>query len=290
MTMLRKCLTAVGALAALAWVGAVRADEPASGAASVDVPAITLQGDSEADTELVRGWHGGHGGYHGGFHGGYRGGFHGGYHGGYHGHYHSYYRPFYNSYYSYYRPYYNYGYSNYGYSNYGYSNYGYSYYPSYCSYSMPYVSYGYPASYSYASYSPYYSPYSYYPINGNGVSPAQTMPLADQAYVLPPANQVQPNGNGAPNGKYQYDGGPNSPVPVPQQDAPVPQKGVAPQPLKGYPVSITGPVQNSGLTFPAYGDTAPTPAPKTAAPASNFAFPAYGEQSKGSGFATGGTK
>src|SRR5438876_10885049 len=98
MNMLRKCLATVATLAALAWVGVARADQPSPGASSVDAPTITLQGDGQADTDLVRGGHGGGhhgGGHHGGFH-------HGGFHHGFHHHHHGFHH---HNFYSYYRPY-----------------------------------------------------------------------------------------------------------------------------------------------------------------------------------------
>ncbi len=281
--MLRKCLATVGALTALAWAGAARADQPASVPASVDAPAITLQGDGQADTDLVRGggWHGGGGGHwHGGgghWHGGgghwHGGGWHGGgwgwgagWRGGWGG--------WYGGYGGWYRPYY--------------ASYGYAYpYYSYPVYSYPYYSY-YPCTYTYAPYA-----YAYYPVAGTADVVPNT-PLNQQQYYMPPADYPQgsaPAQYQGQNGKsYQYDGGPGDPVPMPQQ-VPQPQKGAAPQqPLPGYPVSITGSIQNSGFTFPAYGQQAPAPASKTTTPASNFAYPAYGAQAKTSNFATGGAK
>jgi len=290
MTMLRKCLAAVGALAALAWVGAARADEPTSGAASVDAPTITLQGDGQANTELVKGFHGGGfhgGGFHGGFHG-HHGGFHGHYHAGFYGHHHG---GWGGGYYAgYYRPWsYGYGYASYYpsyYSSYYYPSY---YYPNYC-YS-PYSYSYYPAAYSYVGYTPATVAVTY-AMNGTAANTVPTVPLNQQQYYMPPATSG-PATNGSasfpgPGGTPIYDGGPAHPVPLPQ-DVPAPQNGAAaPQAPKGYPVSITGPVQNSGYTFPAFGETSTAPAPKTATPAGGFAFPAYGEQSKNSNFATGG--
>jgi len=294
MTMLRKCLAAVGALAALAWIGAARADEPTSGAASVDAPTITLQGDGQADTELVKGFHGGGfhgggfhgGGFHGGYHGGYHGGFHGGYHVGHYGHHHGGWGGYYAGYY---RPWY-YGYSSYYYPSYSYASY---YAPSYCYtpyYSMPYAYSYYPAAYSYVGYTPATVAVTY-ATNGTAANTVPTVPLNQQYYMPPATSGPATNGSASfpgPGGTPIYDGGPANLVPMPQ-DVPTPQKGVAaPQAPKGYPVSITGPVQNSGHTFPAFGETSTTPAPKTATPAGNFAFPAYGEQSKTSNFASGG--
>jgi len=269
-------LATVATLAALAWIGVARADQPSPGASSVDAPTITLQGDGQADTDLVRGYHGGGyhgGGHHGGYHGhyggnrGYYGGYHNhGYYGGYKNYYGGYYRPYYANYY---RPYFA-GYSYY--SSPYYANY---YTPAYNNY---YPSYYYPPAYSYC-------------IGGTTQDyAAAPTPLNSQPY-MPPVTSAAPGQGpptaGLPGGTpkpYQYDGGPNSPVPMPQ-DTPEPQKGNGPLlPLKGYPVSITGSPQNSGYTFSAYGQpSAMTPATKT-----QFAFPAYGEKSKSSNFAVGG--
>jgi len=275
----------LAALALLAWAGLAQADQPKSVFDNgVDAPTITLQGDGDADTELVHGWRGGYGGgwrggyggYGGGWGVGYRGwgGGYGGYYGGYrgwggygggwgHGYYN---RPYVNLSFGYYPRYY----SSYHYRpwSYGYSSY---YSPSY--YGIGYSSY---------YYQPYYG--GYYCINGTeSDATVQATPLGQLPNVpsMPPADQQEQQ-------PFQYDGGPNSPVPLPS-DSTQPQKNnqPAPQaPLKGHLVSIPGSPQSSGFAFPAYGSEAQIPAAPAAPATSGFAFPAYGEQPQSSGFAT----
>jgi len=278
--MLRITLAALAALALSAGTGWAQTAQPKS-VFDVDAPTMTLGYDGQSDTELTRGYRGGYGGYRGGYdyrggygYGGYRGYGYGGYRGygyGYRGYYGGYYRPYYS--YGYYRPYYNYGY----YQPYYYS----SYYPSYY-YAQPY----------------YYGGNYYGCSNGSAdlvqAAPLNQLPSVPQ--VTPPNMPYAPgNGNGNGNGgNFNYDGGPNSPVPMPntnpqtpQYNPPAPQ--VNPQtpaiPTKGYLVSLPGSA-NSGYTYQAYGAQPTTP--RTTTPArTNFAFPAYGDTQKSSGFASG---
>jgi hypothetical protein len=286
--MLRITLAALAALALSAGTGRAQTAQPKS-VFDVDAPTMTLGFDGQSDTELARGFHGGYrggfGGYRGGYYGGYRG-YYGGYRGYYgygRGYYGGYYRPYYG--YGYYRPYYSYGYYR-PYYGYGYGGYGYGYgYPSYY-YAQPY----------------YYG--GYYGCSSNGSAdlvqavPLNQLPSIPQ--VTSPNMPYAPNGNGNGNsngngGNFNYDGGPNNPVPLPstnpqtpQYNPPAPQ--VNPQtpaiPTKGYLVSLPGSTSNSGYTYQAYGSQPTTP--RTTTPArTNFAFPAYGETQKSSSFASG---
>jgi hypothetical protein len=282
-------LAALAILASLAWIGLARADQPVPVPPGVDAPTITLQGDGSAkgETELVHGFHFGHGHY-----GGHYGHF-GGY-GGYGG----YYRPYYGGYggygySSYYKPYYYGGYSSYYYKPYYYGGYGYSspYYGGYSSYySSPYY-YG-----GYSYYSPYYS-YGYgYCISATAADLAvPAVPLGQSQSVAPvnpaPQGKATTPGQPVPQDKiFQYDG---DPVPVPQPKNGTPQKNTLPSPqlpVKGLLVSQPPQPQSSGYVFPAYGENTPAAPKTTTPPSAEFAFPAYGEQPSSSNFATGGKK
>jgi len=302
MTMLVRTLASLAGVAALfAGAQVARADDVIrlKANAGVNAPAVTLGYDGKSDTELARygyrggygGFRGGYGGYRGyghvGYYGGYRGGFYGGYrgyYGGYRGGYGGYYRPFYANYY---RPYYYGGYGGYGYASY-YSPYYYnSYYATPYYYSTPYYYDNYygcsnatnivttvntvtPSVYAYQQpYLPSVTPYGSTPqVYGGGYNngynglPQQGISgyNGNQLPVMPPVQQ--PN-----NGTYPYDGGPNAPVQLPQQ---LPQQDSAP--AKFAPQA------------PTTLRLVSTPAPKTQ-PASQFSFPAYGEDSRASGFA-----
>jgi hypothetical protein len=241
----------------------------------------SIQGGT--DTELVwwgRGWHGR--GYYGrGYYGGYGRAYYGGY-----------------------------GYGRgYGYGGYGYGGYGYGYRPYYYgSYYRPYYygggSYyspyyyggGYGGGYGGSYYSPYYYS-SYYPCSGisvptlafqpNGTS---SNPLRSPSYMPPVTNgngnsNSNGNGNGNGNGTYPYNGGPNNPVPLPN-DGTTPMNGPRGNiPLDGKLVSLptkaTGGV--SPVTLPEmqrlhYVSTTAAPVQMKTSPA-RISYPAYGEQS-----------
>jgi len=215
---------------------------------SADVLTLgATQSDLDADVLNVAryygGYRGGYGGYRGGY-GGYRGAYYGGYRGGYYGGHRGYYggyRGYYGGYRGAYYGGYRYGYRGY-YGGY-YPSYSY-YYPSYSyyypSYSYYYPTYSYYPSYSYSyGYSSYTEP-SYYGVSGipdGGYASrsriVEVRPSApESAYVQPqPQNQVQPRLETLPNptpstapqqmpgadeGTFDYDGGPKSPVPIPQ--------------------------------------------------------------------------
>lgn len=212
------------------------------------------------DTELVA-YRGGHGHYHGGF-GSYRGGY-GHYHGGY-----GYYRGGYGHYYggyAHYRPYWN----------------NYAYYSPY--YYRPY--YYRPALY-FNYYQPYYyaAPAYYYEISGQtdvpttlAQMPAQVQPSTSQyrpttarpqLLPMPATLPQQPGGIQT----FPYDGGPQTPLPMPQID---PASGPRPTvPLQGKLVSL--PLETTGGTTPLFTVSLGTSAQP--APSPRYTYPAYGEQ------------
>jgi len=286
MTMLFRILAGLTGVAAL-FVGTqvATAQDVISlkGNGGFTAPTITLGNTNDADIELARyyGGRGGYGGYRGGFYGGYRGGYYGGYRGGYYGGYRGgyggYYRPYYASYY---RPYYGYnrgyyanyspylyggyGYGGYGYGGYGYGGIGYGGYGGYYGCSTG----AYPIVSQYAYTQPILSsvtPYGTQPtiiINGNsnGNPYANGNPYGN-GYQQPMPPPVAPG-----NGTYPYDGGPNQPVPMPQQQI---------SPTKTAP---SGPVADLRLVSTTSRQT-------TQQQPSTFAYPAYGEDTRASGFA-----
>jgi hypothetical protein len=213
-----------------------------TGAASAD-DTVRLGGPSAqaaiqggTDTELV---HGRHGYYGGGYGRGYYGGGYygrGNYGGGYYGA--RYYSPYYYS--AYYRPYY------------------------------------YTPTYSYPQYyRPYYSVSYSYPIAGEAVPPPATT-LQANFYLRTPTQQqysapmpMPSNGNGT----FQYDGGPRSPIPLPnpaQETNPANgPRGIIP--IDGRLVSL--PAEASGGT-----SQVGTPLASRATSAPRAAYPAYGEE------------
>lgn len=246
--MLRRGLwLGVAALACVALAGPARAgDDVVRLGLNSSAPTITLEGkdtDRDADTIDARWgyWRGYSRGYYSGY---YSPRYYGGYYGGY-----SYYPRYYGGYSSYYYPRYYGGYSSYYYPRY----YGYSYYPRYSYYGG--YSY-YPRYYGYSSY--------YYPISVvDDCNPG--------TYVLGGATVQQPvqpplNGSAPRDGTYQYDGGPDKPVPMPKVEPDstrnVPKATVP----EGRPVSL--PSKPSKYTYPAYGETFEKPAP--AQPKSTF--------------------
>ncbi len=168
-----------------------------------------------------------------------------------HGYYRSYYRPYYAGYYG--RPY---------------------YYPrSYVYYAPAY----YPSYYSYYEYNrPAYYPSSYYyPIAGEALAPPATNLQAPSYYRAPAPQQYvppMPPANGS--GTFPYDGGPRSPVPMPNpEQAP---RGIIPIDgrLVSLPTEISGGTTQVGapasprntvqprVTYPAYGEEPIVPAPR----------------------------
>jgi hypothetical protein len=236
---------------------------PASGI-SAGVATMTLQIDENTeDAENVltwgrRGWGGyGYRGY--GWGGGYRGyGWGGGYRGwGY----------------SAYRGWGGYGWGGgyrgwggYGWGGYGYRSYYQPYYSYYGSY-VPYYNYYYPRTY-------YYGPSCYYYPISTDVD-AISAPNYTQAIVKVEPTRVhgQPNGGvaqvvppaGQQNGSFYYDGGPQSPVPLPRS-------GVETKPLPAAPPQKKVPLEGMPVSLPAN-----SPA--------KFAYPAYGEKPVQTNFA-----
>jgi hypothetical protein len=220
------------------------------------------------------GYRGGYyGGYRGGYYGGYRGGYYGGYRGGYGGYYRPYYASYYRPYYGYNRGYYanyspylygGYGYGGYGYGGYGYGGIGYGGYGGYYGCSTG----AYPIVSQYAYTQPILSsvtPYGPHPpiiLNGNSTgNPYATGKPYGNGYQQPMPPPVAPG-----NGTYPYDGGPNQPVPMPQQQI---------SPTKTAP---SGPVADLRLVSTTSRQT-------TQQQPSTFAYPAYGEDTRASGFA-----
>lgn len=222
---------------------------PLKGSANVNTPTLTLGYDGQSETELARYARGGYGGgYRGGYAGGYRGGYYGGYRGGYYGGYRGYYGGYSRPYYAnYYRPYYYGGY----YQPYYYS----SYYYSPIVVTTPYY-YSSPSYYS----TPYYGSYYGASTTGSVVTTQQPYPPSGTPYgVQPGVNGYNGNQPVMPpvqqgDGTYPYDGGPVAPVPMPRQDAnPAKSAPQAPATLRlvNYP---SQPVQQSQFSFPAYGE------------------------------------
>jgi len=305
---------AAGVLALLAGTGSAKADDVIRlGGTDTGARTMTLGFDGQAGTELVRGYGGGYrggfhgGGYRGGFHGGYRGGyFAGGYRGGYVGrgyygggfrggyygrgfyrpYYAGFYRPFYRS--SYYPGYglgygYGVGYGGYGYgypSSYGYGGYGYGYPSNY-----GYGGYGYPPCMPYSTYgSTYYAPD--YPISAPATLPVPGFVAASGGsryvdyYAATRVNgQTVPVAAPAPgNATYPYDGGPSNPIPLPAAaPAPAPAAVPAPAKLPAAPRAAPGTLL---ISFPAQPAAAPAQQP------TQFAYPAYGEDTRATSFGT----
>jgi hypothetical protein len=238
--------------------------------------------DNGTDTELVV-WRGGYrqGGHYGGFRGygyrgyGYRGYGYRGYGYGYRGYgygygyrgygYGGYNRPFYGSYYGGYYPSY-------------YSGYYPGYYGGYCN--QPYywrISYSAPVTYVYNvedAYVPVTSVYSAPASQAQYVQP-RTMPA--QQLPAPQVAPAQPNGNQT----FPYDGGPSSPVPLPQvpngSDA---GPGAPPTvPLTGKIVSLPRETTAGSTQYTLVSSAAQQAAAAPAAAPSSYTYPAYGEQS-----------
>jgi len=311
----RTFVAAASALALLAGASAAKADDIIRlGGPGTEAKTMTLGFDGQADTELTRyarggfygggGYRGGFVGYRGGFYGGYRGGFYGGgyrggfvgyrggFYGGYRGAFYGGYRGFCRPYYAgFYRPFYA-GYGGY-YPRYGYGfNYGYYNYPIYSSYSSPvyytpsyYVNPPYYYDQPYPSYSAPVMPYA--PISTSG-------PLAVNGnggrYVDYYAAQAVPNVNGSVpvatpannGGTFQYDGGPSSPIPLPAgTPAPAPLPSPEPAPMKA-PAAKAAP-GTLLITYP------PQPATPARQATTQFAYPAYGEDTRATSFGTART-
>ncbi|HYT92081.1 MAG TPA: hypothetical protein VEL76_25425 [Gemmataceae bacterium] len=292
-----------GVLVWLAGTGTAKADDVIRlGGPSTDAKTMTLGFDGQADTELVRGggFRGGGGGFHGGgfhgggFHGGgfrggfggfrggfggFRGGFggFGGFRGGFIGR--GFYRPYYAGYWG--------GYYPYGYGfNYGYYNYPiYSYYNPYTYYVPPYYlnspSYGQPY-YGVPGAMPYAPISDPGPVVMNGNGPR---------YVNYYAAQSAANGTGPAtiptNATFPYDGGPSNPIPLPAPTpAPVPAPPPAPAP-GAAPAKLPAAKAAPGTLLISY-----PPQPEKATPArptTQFAYPAYGEDTRATSFGTART-
>jgi hypothetical protein len=266
-TMQRLGWTALAAALVLAGTGKSQAQDTIRLGGTGDATVQSLVFDGQADTEQVY-WRGG---VRGGVYwrgGGYRP---------YAGFYRPYvYRPFaYRPYYAF-RPYF-------AYRPYAYSYYtpGYYYAPSY------YGSYDYPPP-----------AYGYYvnPISANIPAMPNAVVLGSSSYSQGPIFQTQAPPQGRTllppprndDGTFQYDGGPNVPMPVPADDGTTPtfrQKRPT-VPLDGKLVSI--PARDAKYSYPAYGE-APTSsnvvqtAPArvvSSAPASTarVSYPAYGDR------------
>jgi hypothetical protein len=243
---------------------------PQAGAPTVN---LALTPEKDADTVDVRGWHGGwHGGWRGGW-GGWRGGWGWGrggwgYGARFYGGWGGWGRPYYYRSWAYYPRYYGgYGWGGYGWGGY----YGIYSYPSYY-YSFPYY-------YNYG-----YNPYCYWIGNTTTQTPVVSLSInpgrvAIQSQALSSANPyLTPNtipnpyatnpyagpANTLPNTPrtveeptYPYDGGPRSPVPLPQT---TPQQPTPAQPMNTPPTlplegrSVSLPVQKTQWAYPAYGE------------------------------------
>jgi len=288
-----------------------RLDMP--GPASTTTHTLDLK-DSDSDDDLIAtrwygGYRGGFGGYRGGFYGGHRG-FYGGYrgigyggyrgfgyggyrgfgYGGYRGFgYGGFYRPYYGGYrgfgyggYSLYRPYYYGGFGG-GYGGYGGYGYG-GYYPGGYGYSS-YSIYSYPCASSavVSSLPPVTMQISpALPSQGTVISPGGS---SLQGSEILPGSEVLP-GNSAPSstlpapspapampnsdGTFPYDGGPRAPVPMPKADSePMRRPGLEIRPATERMVSLE--ITSPASTAPAKG---------------KWAYPAYGEEPRRTGFAT----
>jgi hypothetical protein len=269
MTMFFRSLVGLtGVAALLAGTQVASADDviPLKGTASYNAQTVTLGNDGNSTTELMRGggggrggggfhgggFHGGgfrggyggfRGGYYGGFRGGYYGGFRGGYYGGfgrgYYGGYGGYY-PYYSGYYyPYYSSYYPY-YGGYGYGGYGGLGYGYGSY-----YGSPYYN-TWVGNSQYAYAQPYLS----------SVTPYGTAPVINNYGYngyngnLPPMPQVQSG-----DGTYPYNGGPTAPVPIPQNQVnPAKTAPAAPTTLRLVSTPGQQQQQQSPYSYPAYGE------------------------------------
>jgi len=280
MTMLVRSLAGLAGVAAL-FAGAQVASAgdviPLKSSGSVNAPAITLGYDGNSETELARyarggfygggfrgGFYGGggyrggfvaFGGYRGGFYGGYRGGYYGGYRGGYYGGYYGGYRPYYANYY---RPYYYGGYYQpyyYGTSYYSTPYYAPSYYSAPCDYGysstyLPVTQVGVVQQSTYSIQQPYLPSVTPYGATYNAPYAVPQQGISGYNGNLPVMPPVQPN-----NGTYPYDGGPVVPVPMPKQDLnPAKSTPHAPNTLRLVNLSNQPAQQSSQFSFPAYGE------------------------------------
>lgn len=224
-------------LAAIATILAFAGAASATDTIRLGGPSAQAAIQGGTDTELVHwrryGYRQSFRPYYGGYNRAYYGGFN---------------RPYYGSYY---RPY---------------------YYPRFYSYYTPsyYSTYSYPSYYLYYEMNrPTYYPSScyYYPIAGESVAPPATTLnyQGPQPYVppMPPAD----------NGTYPYNGGPSSPVPMPNAE-PAP-RGIIPIDgrLVSLPSEISGGTSQVGVpaaktqttprvSYPAYGEEPIPPAPR----------------------------
>jgi hypothetical protein len=142
-----------------------------------------------------------------------------------------------------------------------------------------------------------YPDYDAYSVD-NSVVTSNAVVLGSSSYVRPPIFPTPPKSPttnarvSAPvapkkhDGTYFYDGGPAHPTPLPGQDSGPGIEKRPTVPLDGRLVSI--PSQPARYAYPAYGETAPAPAPPRPTPlkiASNptaqttpISYPAYGDR------------
>jgi len=261
MKMVASGLLSTGLVLAIGY-GTARADDVFSLASPGNATVKTMEFQGDVSTQQVW-WRRGYCGYRGYGYG------YGGY-GGYGGRYYSY-----SSY-----PYYGgYGYGGYGgYSTpyYGNSGYGYSPYSSGYGYGSggysPYSGggYGYGSGYGYGGYSPYSSGYGYgYPSYGYSRGGYGYMGLT----LSPMTTQPAP----AASSTFPYNGGPQSPLPMPGGNP-----SVTPQPQQTIPAKtlmVSLPSTTSGGVFPIFSPVSGTAPSQPAAPApARYAYPAYGEK------------
>jgi hypothetical protein len=270
---MRYRLTAVCAagLAALA-LGVPRAgaaDDTLRLGGGLDATTSTLAFDGTVDTTLTRGVRGsvGHVGFRGagvGYRGGFRGGFYGGNRGWYGG-----YRGWYGGNRGWYGGYGGYGGWYGGYGGYGGWYGGYGYYPYW------YGNYWYPPVYLTVAPSYYAAPpvyyaanYSYYPVSQGylagsaGLTLRPSIQVAPSQSQLPYPNVVPGTPMPGPGGSYNYDGGPANPVPLPGNTteppafkAPTPQIVPSDGKFVSYPAASTTSTKSSIFAYPAYGET-----------------------------------
>jgi hypothetical protein len=264
-------LTSVAAFLAGAQVASASDVIPLKGTASYNAQTVTLGNDGNSTTELTRGgrggggfhgggfhgggYRGGYGGYRGGY-GGYRGGYYGGYRGGYYGGYRGYYGGYrgyyggYRGYYPYYTGYYPYyggygGYGGYGYDGLGYGGYG-GYYGCNNSLGVGVVS-------QYAYSQPYLSsvtPYGSAPVINNYGYNGYNNGYNGNLPVMPPVQSG--------DGTYPYNGGPTAPVPIPQEQVNPAKTAPAAPPTTLRLVSTPSQQQQSPYSYPAYGEDSRT--------------------------------
>jgi hypothetical protein len=196
---------------------------------STDAAITTLESKGDADTVPV--WWRGRPYYRGAWWGG---------------------RPYYRGWYGYYRPW------------------GWGYRPRAWGYYYPGYYFAPPYAYSYAA-PVYYSPVTYdvYPTGSDrAVMPGATTTPNTRPEIVYPKGWVLPPPKPVPNdGTFQYDGGPQQPVPMPQAE-PAPTK-IKPAPVPGgRVVSFTAPAAK--YTYRAYGEKLPAASPDNTSPSNTY--------------------